>query len=287
MHSKYKQIAREVLPPRVWHLLTTSKHAVTSSVAGVLDFVDDSLGHRNPMVPPRRKIFIGEGDFLAVGNLFLTYFQQLCNLSPDESVLDVGCGIGRMAVALTRYLSAQGSYEGFDIVPDGIAWCSERITPRYPNFRFQVADLFNKSYNSTGKFAPAEYRFPYSDGQFDFVFLTSIFTHMLPEDVSNYLREIRRVLRPSGRALITWFLLNEESNGLIREGRASLNMVHPVGECRTASPRVPEEAIGYPEVRMREMAAAARFSITSIYYGSWCGRERFLSYQDIAVMRPT
>ena len=41
----------------------------------------------------------------------------------------------------------------------------------------------------------------------DVAFLTSVFTHMLPEDVEHYLDELARVLKPGGRTLITWFLL--------------------------------------------------------------------------------
>ena len=82
-------------------------------------------------------------------------------LKPDERVLDAGCGIGRIAVPLTEYLDESGGYEGFDIAPEGIAWCRENITPRYPNFRFQVADIYNKSYNPEGSQKADEYEFPY------------------------------------------------------------------------------------------------------------------------------
>ena len=40
---------------------------------------------------------------------------------PGERVLDIGCGIGRMARPLTPYLTPPGAYDGFDINADGIA----------------------------------------------------------------------------------------------------------------------------------------------------------------------
>ena len=49
----------------------------------------------------------------------------------------------------------QGRYEGIDVVPRGIEWCRQAITPRYPNFRFQVADLYNRHYNPAGRFSAA------------------------------------------------------------------------------------------------------------------------------------
>jgi len=119
-----------------------------------------------------------------------------------------------MAIPLTKYLS-EGSYEGIDIIPYHINWCKKNIMSRYPNFRFQMADVFNKLYNPKGKYKPSEYEFPYQDEDFDFVFLTSVFTHMLPKDMENYFSQIARVLRKKGRCLITFFLLNKESLRLI------------------------------------------------------------------------
>lgn len=56
----------------------------------------------------------------------------------------MGCGIGRMAIPLTEYLSEEGSYEGFDVVRRGVKWCQENITTRCPNFRFRLADVYNE-----------------------------------------------------------------------------------------------------------------------------------------------
>ena len=217
--SQVKSVVRAHVPRSLWSMAARGKNAV-------LDSVDTVLGRRDPMIPPRRMIYIGSGDFRSRGEEFLGHFRDLCGLDKDESVLDVGCGIGRMAVPLTGYLSSAARYEGFDIVESGIRWCSERITPRYSNFRFQVADIYNKEYRPQGKYRGSEYVFPFADARFDFVFVTSVFTHMLPNEIRNYLREIRRVLKPTGRCLITWFLLNQESEALIEAGKSSLDFRH-------------------------------------------------------------
>jgi ubiquinone/menaquinone biosynthesis C-methylase UbiE len=54
---------------------------------------------------------------------------ELSGLKPHERVLDLGCGIGRMAVSHPRYLGDRGSYEGLEVFLKGIAWCQENITP--------------------------------------------------------------------------------------------------------------------------------------------------------------
>lgn len=248
------------------------------------DALDSVLGRRDPLTPPKGRIFFGGGDFNKIGEEYFRYFVDLGGLKPRERVLDVGCGIGRMAVPLTRYLDPRGSYEGFDVVREGIAWCRENITSRYPNFRFRVADIKNKEYNPGGQFAASEYRFPYEDASFDFVLLTSVFTHLLPDEIENYVSEIGRVLAPGGRCLATFFLLNEESLALIRSGSSTIDFKHDFGCYRVKDVDTPEAAIAYPEDYVRSLCAEQGMAIAEpIHYGAWPGRRDFLSYQDVFI----
>jgi SAM-dependent methyltransferase len=189
-----------------------------------------------------------------------------------------------MAMPLTKYLSKSGSYDGFDIVPRAIKWCSNNITSRYPNFRFHFADIYNKHFNPNGRLTAADFRFPYGDGMFDLVFLTSVFTHMLQNDVEHYLSEISRVLKLDGRCLITWLLLNEESKQLIERGNSSVALLHRVERSLTVDKDVPEKAVAYEEADVLKFYARQGLRLTRpIYYGSWCGRSEYLSYQDISI----
>jgi len=58
---------------------------------------------RDDLTPPRGIDFAGscDEDFKKMGEEFLRHFVELGKLKRDERVLDVGCGIERMAVALT------------------------------------------------------------------------------------------------------------------------------------------------------------------------------------------
>ena len=112
--------------------------------------------------------------FREVGEEFLGYFVDLCGLRPDERVLDVGSGVGRIALPLAGYLES-GTYEGFDVIAASVRWCQENITPRHPNFVFQHADVYNGSYNPTGTIAGRRLRVPVrGTASFDFLYLAWI-----------------------------------------------------------------------------------------------------------------
>jgi SAM-dependent methyltransferase len=261
-----------------------AKDAIKYMAYAGVDMIDILRGRRDPLVPPRRMIFVGNGDFKKIGDEFLRYFIELGGLKSGDSVLDVGCGIGRMAVPLTQYLNASGKYEGFDIVAHGIDWCTKNITVRHPNFHFQIADVYNKGYNPKGRFNAAQYKFPFANASFDFVFLTSVFTHMLPQEMENYFAEIARILRGGGRCLITFFLLNAESLRHINDKQSTLDFKFELAGCRTTDPIKPENAVAFEENYIRAVYEKYGLRIAEpVHYGSWCGRKNFLSYQDMIV----
>jgi SAM-dependent methyltransferase len=190
-----------------------------------------------------------------------------------------------MAYPLISYLSQEGKYTGMDVTADSIIWCQKNITSRYPNFQFLHADLYNKRYNPTGRYLAKDYTFPFEKESFDFIFLTSVFTHLLPDDATNYLREVARLLRPDGRALTTFFLLNEEQQKLATEGRNDIDFKYGSDPYRTRSETVPESAVAYDEIYLRQLVSQCGLEISGpIHYGTWSGRHDGLSYQDIVLV---
>ncbi len=236
--------------------------------------------------PPQRFIdLVGGGDFKAVGDEFLNHFIQLAQLSPDHRVLDIGCGTGRMAIPLTSFLSKKGSYEGFDIVREMVTWCQKNITPKFPKFRFKVADVFNSLYEKNGINKGEKFHFPFHDKEFDFIFLTSVFTHMLPDEMENYLAEISRTIRPGGKCLITYFILNESSLKCILDQKSTFQFKHQYQGCFIDQVDVPEAAVGYEEEKIKSLFAKYSFILDSIHYGNWCGRKEYVSFQDIIILK--
>lgn len=242
------------------------------------DAADGLFGRSDPLIPPRRLAdYVGHGDFRATGDEFLGHFRELADLRPEDRVLEVGCGIGRMARVLVPVLRPPGSYDGFDIVAAGISWCQAHYGNTPVPFRFQHADLRNLTYNPEGSGSALEYRFPYSENSFDLVLATSVFTHLLAGTADHYLAEIARVLAPGGRLLATWFLLVDGAPP-----------PHPfrwdaaTQPAAVADPAAPEAAVAYGEAWLRERVAAVGLKLRSIHRGSWRG-ESGTSYQDIVV----
>jgi SAM-dependent methyltransferase len=244
-------------------------------------------GWRRARLPPRSLRDVGPGDFEAIGREFLGHFVGLGALRPDEGVLEIGCGSGRMALPLTGFLAGDGRYVGMDVVAPAIRWCQRHITPRHPNFTFLHADLFNQRYNAGGAIQTRDYVFPFLDRSFDFVFLSSVFTHMFPEDARHYLHEIERLLQPSGRLFCTWFLLNDAQAALAERGRNLIDFRFDRGRYRVRDESLPESAVAVEERLVREMFAEAGLGIREpIRYGSWTGRADGLSLQDFVLADP-
>ena len=222
-------------------------------------------------------------DFNAIGKEVFGYLTRVGGLKPSDRVLDVGCGVGRMAIQLAPFLSSTGTCDGFDVVKPSIEFCQQRITPKHPNFHFVHADLFNTNYTPDGTILPHEFRFPYPDGSFDFIFLSSVFTHMRHREVEHYLAEISRVMAPGAHCFATFFLLNEETKSLIAQGKSAINFKHAVDHGFVVDPNNPDAAIAFDEGYVSSMHTTAGLRIASTHHGSWRGTATDVGYQDIVL----
>ena len=250
-----------------------------------VDLADRLLGRRHPGLPPKAQIFTGGVvDFAASGRRTLEIICSVTGVNPSSHILDVGCGIGRFAIAMPEFLDANGGYEGFDIVPEGIEWCKQHIVGPHGNVHFTLADVYNKEYNPKGSRQPADYQFPYEDETFDVAVLLSVFTHMLPIDVDRYVGEIARVLKKDGRICASYYIIMPESLQLMTSGHGFMFFKHNLGSYWIQSKKVPELGVAYDERYIREIYAKHGLSdAPDIYFGRWCGRSTGLDAQDVVV----
>ena len=239
------------------------------------NMVESALGWREDLTPPLRiRLHIGPfADprlYRFAGERNVEGFRELAGLRRDATFLDIACGCGRVARALTEYFDASAKYEGFDAAKKPIEWAHSVITPRFPNFRFRTADTFNKRYNPSGRTGASELIFPYDDDKFDFAFAGSLYTHMIPDEVANFVKETKRVLKPGGTTFATFCLLNETTLPIVDAGRSMPRLVYRYGDCRVRSTEDPAHFIAHPESWVRDLYSKAGLSIVEpIVRGTW------------------
>lgn len=129
-------------------------------------------------------------------------------INQDSRVLEIGCGLGRIAFPLRYILLSNGSYDGFEICKFKVKFLEKKFNQTYPKFRFVWTNIHNTYYNPEGEIDAKSYHFPYEDSSLDIVFAASVFTHMLPDAAQNYFQETFRVLKPGGRAVFSFFILD-------------------------------------------------------------------------------
>jgi SAM-dependent methyltransferase len=244
-----------------------------------LDFFNKK---RNALEPPKGLIYTGRGDFIKQGEEWVVIFKQYTTLNENSNVLDIGSGIGRIAVPMTRFL--KGNYRGFDAVKQGVDWCNEHISAKYPNFQFDYVDLFNDLYKSKG-ISASNYPFPYPKGYFDFACAISVFTHMLPDEVENYLREAHKTLKEGGYFVATFFILDDESRVLMSHNN-TFNFKYDYKNYALMDEAVKSANVAFDKTYLFNMVQQMGFKIVSHLEGYWCGREKekCTSFQDIIVM---
>ena len=272
------RMLRKYFPPSV-------KRVVKMVMYSSIDIYQSITGTRKPMTPPAMaSLLIGGGNFQNIGKGFRFHLVNKAGLNKNSTVLEIGCGYGRVAVALTDLIVSPGRYDGVDIVEKAVDWCTKEITPHYPNFRFHYADVSNPyAKHEDGRSASA-YRLPFGDNTYDVVYLTSVFSHMRPNEIRAYLNEISRVMKLHGKCFITYYLINSFVEEQIACKRALQDFRYDFGDFLSTHKRTPEHAIAVSESLVRSYYQEAGLVIDDpILYGTWATGEKHFSYQDVIV----
>jgi len=104
---------------------------------------------------------------------------------------------------------------------------------------------------------------------------------MFKDDVENYLSEIARVLKPGGKCLVTWFLLDEISR---QSQHPIMNFAHEVDEVsRTTVRSNPEAAIAFKLEFVRGLYKKYGLNIDTIEHGTWGRPDSIFDLQDLVI----
>lgn len=120
---------------------------------------------------------------------------ELADFQIGESVLDVGCGTGTLAIAAFKRVGTSGRVAGIDPGPRQIARARHKARRAAISPDFQIGMIE---------------RLEFPDQSFDIV-ISTFMMHVLPDELKRQgLSEIARVLKPGGRLLIVDFKRPEE-----------------------------------------------------------------------------
>ncbi len=157
-------------------------------------------------------------------------------LTSGESVLDVGCGTGTLAIVAKRQVGPTGTVHGVDASPAMIARASSKARKADAEVSFENAVAES---------------LPFPDGRFDVVLSTAMLHH-LPRTVRPHaIGEMKRVLKPGGRLLVVDF-------AGARNGKGPLMHFHRHGH---VDPRVIEELVSGAGMRVVESGPVGKWSL--------------------------
>lgn len=118
----------------------------------------------------------------AIFNQWPPVMIEAADISPEDDVLDVGCGTGVLTRELVKYTSDSGSVTGLDLSESMLSVARGRC----PGATFRQGNVA---------------KLPFADQSFDAV-LSSFMLMFVPEP-AQAVNEIRRVLRPGGRLVVS------------------------------------------------------------------------------------
>ncbi|MGI8803851.1 MAG: class I SAM-dependent methyltransferase [Solirubrobacteraceae bacterium] len=143
-----------------------------------------------PVPPAKLRVLVsGTADpefFINTGRRQATFFREMLDrndvpLTQSSSVLDFGCGCGRIA----RWWAGSSVLFGCDPNRELVAWCRANLT--FMNAAVSEDDP----------------PLPYPDATFDFVYALSVFTHLPEAPARAWMDELARVVKPGGHVLFT------------------------------------------------------------------------------------
>lgn len=233
---------------------------------------------------------VGGGYPWPIATHFMDLLANHAGLAPTDRILDIGCGCGRLAAALTQHIGPQGTYRGVDIVAGLVDFANHHIAPRYPNFSFVTLETSNSAYDTwrhRGKSTTIDQLDRACEAEsIDLCIATSLFTHLDTEMARVTLKAMRRVMAPDGRALISLFLLDAGVRALINRGRAAFQFEHAHGEgAYVQNPTGPLGALAFTLSHFVDLLTEQDLYVERVLYGNWPGRPHHTSGQDILIVR--
>ncbi len=246
-----------------------------------------------PDVNHRKGGKVSYAEWAHVIGIFQTIFYHHLENKKGNDILDVGCGTGLLGIASEPFTSENGSYTGIDVMKHDINYCLKNF--KASNYKFIHFDVANPMYaaNQDKEFKP----WPIDTNSKDMVCALSVWTHLCEEDARFYFNEVSRVLRSKGKAVITFFVLDESYQNSLSRRTDEKGRFHSTNQMKwiynqhayqskdwftTEWSNNPEEAIAINKTALEKLIQESGLRLIKHYPGNW-KEEPGAYFQDVLV----
>ncbi len=235
------------------------------------------------LVPSFKNRRGGKISYLEWGHV-IGIFQTMINMNLDKksgnTIVDIGCGTGLLAIACEPFVLDGGKYIGIDVSKRDIDFCIKNF--KEDHFQFQHFNVLNLSYSKNQKDRFMNWDIP--DRSVDMLTALSVWTHLNEEDAIYYFKEINRTLKPMGKAIVTLFFLdddyqrsldNRDTNAGKFFNTASNDWIFDQPCSKTGNwftpewTGVPENAIGITPDGLKSLLSGTELKLLRLHTGNW------------------
>jgi len=210
-------------------------------------------------------------------------FQEIatrCKIDSGKHVVDLGCGVGRLAIPFSKLINQDGRFYGIDVWEDGIQWCKKNLADNSNISFHHLHAKDNYYFDSELKKEDNNFRIPFiPSSSIDLFYAISVFTHLRETDCQSYFNEINRVLKKEGVAYITCFIIDEFFFDFQKRTGKFQSIKEEEKGCYYGYKKQDYFA-GFTMKKFKKMLKKANLKIISYELGSWADKISSSKYQD-------